>query len=172
MDLLTGGARLLVDPLTGLWTRRGISEILTRELNQARRDQNFLAVLFVRIDDFISIEPKTPDARETFLADVAQRVRSCVRYSDAIGRWGDEQFVVVLPAAARAGAVFTSTRIRTAVGERPIQLVTGEISATVSLGVGLSGGPGEESSEALIGLAQGAAENAQRLGGNRVEVAG
>lgn len=172
MDLLTNGARLLIDPLTGLWTRRGISEILNREMAQARRDQNFLAILFVKIDDFASIQPKNVDFRESLLAEVAQRVRSCVRHSDAIGRWGEEQFVVVLPATGREGAVFTSARIRTAVGERPVHLAEDAVSATVSLGVGLSGGPGDDSADGLIVLAQTAAENAQRLGGNRVEVAG
>ena len=55
-EVLAGGASLLVDPLTGLWTRRGITEILSREISQARRDQNFLAVLFARIDD-VSAHP-------------------------------------------------------------------------------------------------------------------
>jgi diguanylate cyclase (GGDEF)-like protein len=171
-ELLMGGAPLLVDPLTGLWTRRGITEILGRELGQSRQNQGVLAIVFIRIDNFASAEWKGPDLRENFLAEIAQRVRSCVRHSDAIGRWGEEQFVVVLPATGREGAVFTSARICTAIGERPIRFVEEAIPATVSLGAALSGGPGDGSPEALIGLAQGAAENAQRLGGNRVEVAG
>ncbi len=172
MDLLTRGARLLVDPVTGLWTRRGIIEVLTRELEQARKDQNFLAILFVHIDHFASIQPPSPDDRAAFLAEIAQRVRSCVRYSDAIGRWGEDQFVVVLPATEKEGAVFTSARIRTTVGERPIAHAAVEIPATVSLGVGSSGGPGDESAESLIGLAERAAKNAEQQGGNRLEVAG
>lgn len=172
LEVLTAGARHLVDPLTGLWTRRGIVEILDRELSQARREQNFVAVLFARIDGFSELEPKNPGEREAFLAEIAQRVRSCVRHSDAIGRGGEEQFVVVLPSTGREGAVFTSARIRTAVRERPIDLASGAIPATMSLGVALSGGPGDDSAEALIALAEAASENARRLGGDRVEVGG
>lgn len=172
LEVLTAGARHLVDPLTGLWTRRGIVEILDRELSQARRDQNLVAVLFAKIDGYSGLQPKEPGERETFLAEIAQRVRSCVRHSDAIGRGGEEQFVVVLPATGREGAVFTSARIRTAVGERPVDLAGGPISATMSLGVALSGGPGDDTAEALIALAEAAAENAGRLGGDRVEVNG
>jgi diguanylate cyclase (GGDEF)-like protein len=95
-----------------------------------------------------------------------------VRHSDAIGRGGEEQFVVVLPSTGREGAVFTSARIRTAVRERPIDLASGAIPATMSLGVALSGGPGDDSAEALIALAEAASENARRLGGDRVEVGG
>ena len=121
---------------------------------------------------FPRIQPKDPDGRETFLAEIAQRLRSCVRHSDAIGRWGEEQFVVVLPSTGREGAVFTSARIRTAVGERPVDLAAQAIPATMSLGVALSGGPGDDSAEGLIALADAAAENARRLGGDRVEVSG
>ena len=170
-EALAGGGEL-VDPLTALWTRRGILEVLNRELSRARREQNFIAVLFAKIDDFAALQPKERDAREAFLAEIAQRLRSCVRYSDAVGRWGEDQFVVVLPATGREGAIFTSARIRTSVGERPVRLVAQAIPATMSLGVGLSGGPGNDSAEGLIGLAGAAAENAQRLGGNRVEVSG
>ena len=172
MEVLAEGARLLVDPLTGLWTRRGIVEILERELSQARRDHNFVAVVFGTIDDFANVHPREADAREAFLAEIAQRVRSCVRHSDAIGRWGEEHFVIVLPSTSREGAVFTSARIRTAVGERPIHLVALAVPATMSLGVGLNGGPGDQGAEALIGRAEAASESAQRLGGNRVEVSG
>ncbi len=172
LEILTAGARHLVDPLTGLWTRRGIVEILDRELSQARREQNFVAVLFAKIDRFSERQPKEPGEREAFLAEIAQRVRSCVRHSDAIGRGGEEQFVAVLPSTGREGAVFTSARIRTAVGERPVDLASGAIPATMSLGVALSGGPGDDSAEALIALAEAAAENAGRLGGDRVEVNG
>ncbi len=172
LEILTGGARFLVDPLTGLWTRRGVIEILDRELSQASREQSFLAVVFAKIDDVSALGPNEPGEREAFLAEIAQRVRSCVRHSDAIGRWGDEQFVVVLPSTGREGAVFTSARIRSAVGERPVDLASRAVPATMSLGVALSGGPGDDGAEALIALAEAAAENAHRLGGDRVEVNG
>jgi diguanylate cyclase (GGDEF)-like protein len=171
MDILTGGSRLLVDPLTGLWTRRGIIENLTRELDQARRNQNFLTLLFVRIDDFVRLPLKSPEGRAEFLAEIAQRIRSCVRYSDAIGRWGEEQFVVVLPATEKEGAVFTSARIRTAVAERPVVVGGEEIPSTVSVGVCSSGGPGDDNADSLIAMAEKAAGNAAHSGGNRVEVA-
>lgn len=171
-DVLTGGARLAVDPLTGLWTRAGIAEILTRELARAGDDRGVLSVLFVRVDGGPSMGPRDADFREAFRVELAQRLRSCVRYSDSIGCWDDGEFVVILPATGREGAVFTSTRIRTAVGERPFRFAEREVSATVSLGVGFSGGPGDESAERLIGRAGACAREAQNLGGNRVEVAG
>lgn len=86
----------LTDPLTGLLNRRAILDQLTRMLAQARRDRVSLLVGMIDLDGFKPINDNYGhQAGDRFLAQVAKRMKDCLRGSDLIGRTGGDEFVVV-----------------------------------------------------------------------------
>lgn len=158
------------DALTGLWNHGAILDLLSKELTRAKRSSGSIGVIMADLDHFKRINDTyghlTGDA---VLRETAQRLRSAVRSYDAVGRYGGEEFLVVVPASDLPGAVSQAERLRSAVGETPVSTPEGSLAITISLGVTASGG--EDAAESLIGAADAALYQAKRSGRNRVESA-
>jgi diguanylate cyclase (GGDEF)-like protein len=156
------------DALTGLWNREAILDLLNKELSRAKRSTDSVGVILADLDHFKRINDTyghlTGDA---VLRETAQRLRSAVRTYDAVGRYGGEEFLVIVPATDLSGTVAQADRLRRAVGEAPVNTPEGSLVITVSLGVTASGG--EEGVESLVGAADAALYQAKRSGRNRVE---
>ena len=136
-----------VDPLTGVPNRRKIAEELDRELARAHRHSHPLSVLMSDVDHFKTINDEFGhDAGDSALRGIATTIRESLRPADRVGRWGGEEFVIVLPETDRAGALATAERVRLAVEGTPI--LTGR-SVTVSIGIASLGAVREARPRAL-----------------------
>jgi two-component system, cell cycle response regulator len=159
------------DPLTGLWNRGHILDQLGRELLRTRREDTTLAVLLVDIDHFKAVNDRFGHAAgDVVLRETGRRMHAALRTTDMIGRYGGEEFLIVLPRADLDGGVDVAERLRAAVCAAP--MLDGPEAHTVSVSVGVAGSAmaGHDASR-LVGVADEALYRAKALGRNRVESA-
>jgi len=125
------------DPLTGLFNRREMSRVLEEELDRARRYQRPMAVLWVDFDHFKDVNDTFGHAAgDSVLRSISRLLLGSVRSVDAIGRFGGEEFVIVLPEMDIEEAQDTAERLRRKVAEKPQPLGNGqEVPLTISVGV-------------------------------------
>jgi diguanylate cyclase (GGDEF)-like protein len=125
------------DVLTGTLNHRALMASLNVQLEQARQRGQPLAVLFFDIDHFKAVnDTYGHQAGDLVLAHVAKITGTCLRASDALGRYGGEEFVVVLPGAALPDALQVGERIRATVAAHPLAQPNGDqITVSVSMGV-------------------------------------
>ncbi|MEO7793902.1 MAG: sensor domain-containing diguanylate cyclase [Thermoanaerobaculia bacterium] len=127
----------LVDRLTHTWNRGAIDDVLTRELARGRRDETPVGLAMIDIDHFKQINDTYghPGGDEV-LREIARRIRAAIRPSDALGRYGGEEFLMVLANCDDEEAIRAAERVREAIRERPVTLASGaEVQVTASLGV-------------------------------------
>jgi diguanylate cyclase (GGDEF)-like protein len=154
-----------IDPLTRLWSRGAVVDILQRELSHARRDATGLGMLLVDVDHLRDINTaKGHETGDAALQEIVRRIRANLRPYDSVGRFGGEEFLVVLPGTDRDGTILAGERIRIAVEKE--EMAKG-IALSVSIG-SAAAGPAASDSAALIRLAEHALARAKGLGGNRV----
>jgi two-component system cell cycle response regulator len=158
------------DSLTGLHNRRHVEEYLTRLVSLARRNAEPIAVLIIDIDHFKSVnDGHGHDAGDVVLRQVADRMVRSVRLEDMVGRWGGEEFLVVLPNTPIQGAAELAERLRQVVAEEPCRLPDGgAIRVTISLGCAASV---IDDAGTLVRSADAAMYQAKESGRNRVVVA-
>lgn len=159
------------DPLTELWNRTAMFEILARELKRARRESGTLSLIMADLDHFKDINDTLGHAAgDEVLREAARRMSACVREYDAPCRYGGEEFLVVLPGLDLAGATVRAEQIRAALGGTPFHLAEGLHNVTCSLGVTASSGAAGFDAPALLQEVDGALYAAKHNGRNRVEV--
>jgi two-component system cell cycle response regulator len=159
------------DRLTGLWNRGRVLDQLTRELYRTKRERACLAVVMADIDHFKRINDTWGHATgDAVLCDLGQRMQLALRVSDAIGRYGGEEFLMVLPRADLAGGSEVAERVRRAVEGKPVAEGGHEHQVTVSLGVASSATSGFDPA-VLIRAADRALYRAKADGRNRVGTA-
>jgi two-component system, cell cycle response regulator len=158
------------DALTGLRNRRHVEEYLTKLVSLARRNVEPIAVLIVDIDHFKSVnDGHGHDAGDAVLREVAGRMVDSVRLEDMVGRWGGEEFLVVLPNTAAQGAAELAERLRQVVAGEPCPLPDGgAVPVTISLGCAASV---IDDAATLVRSADAAMYEAKESGRNRVVVA-
>jgi diguanylate cyclase (GGDEF)-like protein len=123
------------DLLTGLFNRRHLDEQLTRNTSTARRYGHTLGVLLLDLDHFKNVNDTHGHlAGDQVLCEFARRVEGALRAGDIAGRWGGEEFLVLLPHTDLPGVVEVGEKIRTAIALEPFAIATGAISITVSGG--------------------------------------
>ena len=125
------------DNLTQLLNRKAIEEHAEVEIHRARRRATPCSLLLVDIDHFKKINDMLGHlAGDTAIQRVAELLESNVRPYDWVGRWGGEEFLIVLPEADEEGAGRVAERIRTAVAGDGLDVTsTGAIPVTVSIGI-------------------------------------
>ena len=160
------------DALTGVYSRGEILNVLRREAERSRRRQLSLGLVLADLDHFKMVNDTyghlTGDAA---LRESASRMESAVRAYDVVGRYGGEEFLIVVPASDEAGTLALAERIRQSITNRPIAAPAGEIFVTASLGVAVSGGTEGIEPEALLHAADIALYRAKQAGRNRSELA-
>lgn len=160
------------DALTGTATRRALLSALDRDVLRAIRTQTPIAVLMVDIDHFKMVNDRYGHlAGDQVLRTVAGVLQERVRSQDLVGRYGGEEFLVVLPDTPLAGALHLAQELREAVQSLRCSTDAASIGVTVSIGV--FGGflkPGD-GWDLLIDAADHALYQAKENGRNRVEVA-
>jgi diguanylate cyclase (GGDEF)-like protein len=158
-----------VDPLTGMFNRRGFAEACSRVIEREANAGRPVTVMICDIDYFKSINDRFGHpAGDEILKLFATVVTNNVRISDLSGRVGGEEFAALLPCSLEEG-VIVAERVREAFETSGITCEEGAVDTTVSIGV--AGGPAGTELEVLLAAADTALYQAKRSGRNRVEAA-
>jgi len=159
-----------VDHLTGLWNRRMIMEQLDRELNRARHEVRPLALALVDIDRFKSVNDTYGHGiGDVVLQSTAVALKSQLRQYDFVGRYGGEEFLILLPGCDAAAGRLVAERVRACVASQPAAVGNGTIPVSVSIGLAVTDIGGLVAST-LIEAADAALYVAKANGRNRVEL--
>jgi diguanylate cyclase (GGDEF)-like protein len=162
----------VTDGLTRLLLRRPLMERLELEMKRAAEQDTPFSLVMIDIDHFSAVNNTYGHpAGDAVLREVAAILRRSVRDVDICGRYGGEEFVVLLPQTPTEGARLVAERIREAVRARTFELRGESKRVTVSLGVATSPGHGTQS-KALIAAADEALYRSKNEGRDRVTLAG
>ncbi|BAL26863.1 diguanylate cyclase [Azoarcus sp. KH32C] len=165
------------DHLTGLFNRRHIADRVKQEFNRWRRGSSTagmrpgIGFIMADIDHFKRINDSYGHAvGDEVLREVANRIQEGLREYDMLGRYGGEEFLVMLPNSDLAAVALVAERLRWAVGSREIILASGEaLTVTISMGAACAV-DGSLAEQEVIHQADVALYRAKELGRNRVEV--
>jgi len=160
------------DPLTGLYNRRYLEEMLERETRRAVRAEHGLGVLMLDLDHFKKFnDTYGHDAGDTVLRETAKFLLKSVRAEDIVCRFGGEEFIVILPVADLKVTQARAERIRSRLRELQV-LHQGQSLGMVTVSVGVADLPEHGTSpKALIEAADAALYRAKREGRDRVALA-
>ncbi len=157
------------DGLTGAWNRSAVIGLLRREMERAVRSQSHTSLLMLDLDHFKKInDTHGHHAGDSVLKEVVQRVSQVIRSYDSLGRYGGEEFVVVLPNCSHEQAVQSAERIRAAVCASPVR--TGEMLIPITVSIGAAVTSSGTSDTDLLAQADRALYRAKHAGRNRVAV--
>jgi diguanylate cyclase (GGDEF)-like protein/PAS domain S-box-containing protein len=160
----------ITDPVTLLNSRRHFMTLAKSEIDRALRYNRALSVLMIDIDHFKLVNDTHGHmVGDIVLQTVANTCRAALRETDIIGRWGGEEFSVVLPEADRIGAAMIAERIRRIVGDLDIQVGQDVIHVTVSVGAATMNDQCR-TIDALMDIADRALYVAKQAGRNQVKL--
>ncbi len=162
--------KTIIDELTQILNRRGIMEFLTREYARSKRFKSPLSVLMIDIDDFKKVnDTYGHTVGDKVLKTIAQILKTKLRATDVVGRYGGEEFLVVLPETDLQAALTVAEKLRTEVAKKTFKYKDQVFKVTISLGAAqLKEG---ESIEELINRADQALYTSKRSGKNRTTLA-
>jgi len=157
------------DGLTGLFNRRELDVQMDAAVKLAQRHGRALSCLMVDIDHFKQINDRHGHgAGDEVLRVAAARIATACRASDVVGRYGGEEFVLVLPETGPQDAVTTGDKLRRVLSERPVESETLSIPVTAS--VGAAAWEETMTAASLFAAADEALYRAKQLGRNRTEL--
>ena len=160
------------DSLTGLFNRGEIMDLLGRELSRTRREQGCTTILLGDVDHFKAINDTRGHAvGDEVLQEIARRLISSVRSYDFVGRYGGEEFLIVLNNCRTSPAFMRAEEIRKNIGTRPVQSSRGPVDVTMSLGLISTSDWGDRPLEELLNEADAALYAAKASGRNCCKIA-
>ena len=155
------------DSLTGFWNRRAIFEILDGEMTRCQKESHPLCIIMADLDHFKMVNDTWGHlGGDAVLRVVSDRLRQQLRRNEALGKYGGEEFLVLLPLCSLSIAIRRAEELRAAVQAKTIPISGREIVVTCSFGVAMFE-PGS-SVEELVGKADGALYVAKNRGRNCV----
>lgn len=155
------------DMLTGIPNRGTILEAVNRERARQIRDGGSFGVILADLDHFKAVNDTYGHlAGDIVLKEAACRMRACVRSYDSVGRYGGEEFLIVVPTGDGNSTVAVAERVREAISEKPVITESGPISVTASLGIAVSI---DRDAKEVLRSADEALYCAKARGRNRVE---
>lgn len=159
------------DALTGTWNHAAILEILDRELGRARRGGLPVGVALADLDHFKAVNDTHGHlAGDAVLREVSSRLLQTMRPDDLIGRYGGEEFLIVLPGCDAAATARVCERLRSRVSGEAVGHEGVWIGVTASLGATVFAMPYEADAVALLRAADVALYRAKAKGRDRVEM--
>jgi len=157
------------DANTSLWNRAAILGAAHAELSRAQREGTSVSFIMADLDHFKQVNDVYGHlAGDAVLREAAQRMQSCLRPYDSLGRYGGEEFLIVVPATVPASGMRVAERVRAMIAQAPVETPEGRICITVSLGVAGSPGASPVEVDQLLRLADTALYRAKHEGRNRV----
>lgn len=161
------------DSLTGLWNRYSILSILQRELARGRREMTPVAIIMADVDHFKEINDTYGHlCGDEVLRQTATKFNLSVRPYDAVGRYGGEEFLLVLPSCNTHEALKVAHRLRSSFEDNKINSVEISPHVTLSFGVVTVNSNERKNIDDVINTADEALYKAKNLGRNRVEFGG
>lgn len=160
------------DALTSLWNRGVIMDLLGRELSRSHRERSSTAIILCDLDHFKHVnDTYGHPIGDEVLQEAARRLLGSVRSYDFVGRYGGEEFLVVLNNCDPNCAFDRGEEIRKAMAKRPVHTSSGPIPITVSVGVLISVDWGLRPVEELLNETDAALYAAKAAGRNCVKLA-
>lgn len=158
-----------LDELTGLPNRRLLQDRITHALARAERNATSLALMFIDLDGFKEVnDAQGHDVGDKLLVQVAGRLANCIRASDSIGRYGGDEFAILLEDACLPGdAVNIARRVLSALSA-PFDIDGLQVTTAASIGIAMTPDDGVDAAE-LLKNADRAMYKAKRAGRNRFE---
>jgi diguanylate cyclase (GGDEF)-like protein len=158
------------DVLTGLYNRRFMTDHLEALVSRSARHGSPLSAVLLDVDHFKALNDGHGHAAgDEALRQVAARLRGRLRREDVAGRWGGEEFLVLLPDTGGARALLAAEALRTALADSPLELGEEHVEVRISAGVAEWR---DESADALLRRADAALYDAKDAGRDAVRLAG
>ncbi|WP_249115748.1 sensor domain-containing diguanylate cyclase [Azoarcus sp. L1K30] len=155
------------DPLTGLWNRRRFLQMLENAHGQKRRHDQDYSLMLLDADHFKAINDQHGHhAGDEALVLLAKVLETRVRETDAVCRWGGEEFMVLLPRTDLHDAARLAESLREIIAQTRLPLLP-----TITVSIGVAQHQASETTECLLKRADEALYRAKHLGRNRVELA-
>jgi len=159
------------DPLTGLGNRAAVLDTLDRELARGFRESRPVGLLVIDVDHFKRVnDTHGHPAGDGVLREVGRRLSEVLRPYDTLGRYGGEEFLVILPDCDPGSMRRLAERLRHAIRDTAVDLPDGLIPVTISLGGACSDPATPGDASALLRTADQALYRAKRLGRDRTEI--
>lgn len=159
------------DPLTGIFNRGAVLDRLHSELARSRREKQPMTLAILDLDHFKRVNDTYGHlVGDEVLRETTRRIKSIVRDYDILGRYGGEEFLIIIPGASREGGLNVYERIREGIACPPMNTSAIPVTVTASMGVVEYNGVMEE--QELIQLADDALYQAKEHGRNMVVCAG
>jgi len=160
------------DALTTLWNRGVVMELMGQELSRSHREKGTTVIVLCDIDHFKTVNDSFGHLiGDEVLRETAKRLLASVRSYDFVGRYGGEEFLVVLNNCDPAFAMARAEEIRNTIAQHPVETSSGPVTVTMSLGLLLSHEWGSRSVEELLHEADKALYSAKAAGRNCVQLA-
>jgi diguanylate cyclase (GGDEF)-like protein len=157
------------DHLTGLFNRGTVIEIAQRELAQAQRKGDRAALVLADLDNFKRInDTYGHQAGDAVLCETARRLSARLRVYDVLGRYGGEEFLILLPGCDAGKARSIAERLRSVISADPVETLAGAVSMTMSFGLAVVGAEENVTWDELVRAADQALYEAKRRGRNRL----
>jgi diguanylate cyclase (GGDEF)-like protein len=160
----------LTDALTGLPNHRAIMDQFSKELARVQRYNHLFSLLFFDVDCFKRVnDTYGHTAGDTVLQEIGKRARRVLRSSDTVGRFGGEEFIILLPETDAQAASIVAERIRYTIADGPVAIPDVEGGLLITASLGFSTFPQDGTSEQeLLTQADEAMYIAKHLGRNQV----
>lgn len=156
------------DSLTGIWNRRAVLDLMHGEFERVRRAKGVFGVLMLDLDHFKKVNDTYGHlAGDAVLQEAGRRIQHAVRSYDWAGRYGGEEFLIVLPNCGKDEVQLCAERIRLAMSSQPILADGSEIAVTVSIGSALVN-PALQTEKDALSSADAALYRAKSQGRDRI----
>jgi len=158
----------ITDPLTGIHNRRGFTFLARQQLRQARRYDRPLTLLMLDLDHFKRVNDKHGhQVGDQVLVEVSRRLKEELREADPLGRYGGEEFIILLPETTKKEGERIAHRLLKSIRNQAVETDAGEIQITISIGLAFK----ETDSELdkLIQKADQALYRAKEMGRDQVQ---
>jgi diguanylate cyclase (GGDEF)-like protein len=158
------------DPLTGILNRRAILAQIETELSRAKRDGKKISLSLLDIDYFKKVNDTYGHAAgDIVLRECVERIKAAIRIYDSLGRFGGEEFLIIIPGAEINEGVTVCERIRSAIGDTSFS--AGGYNMRITVSQGIVAWDNKTDAETLIAAADKALYQAKDNGRNRIEQA-
>jgi len=158
------------DSLTGLMNRAAILALLKRELERARRERRPVGVILGDIDHFKIVNDTLGHLfGDEALREIGRRLQAQLRVYDGVGRYGGEEFLMILPNCDLPNTLLRGNELRETIAKTPVVCSGVEKAITMSMGVAISDCDSKNEVEGLLSQADAALYTAKENGRNRIE---